>query len=467
MDLLSPVEAAPAPLSLGRAAARTLATTAKSAPQMAGISPRWLVRMLPWEEVPGATYRVNRRLAYPLGGGRASFAPAGAAVEVIPPSLRELPPLRDVDDEAVLAALARGFAQRRAAAGEVIAQAGRPLDRLLLVVHGRLSRIGAGAYGGGTLLGALGVGDYAGEQALLGSTSRWDVTLRASTACTVLELRRGAIERVLRRSASLRTGLARFQAEPGRPANKAGEASVELASGHGGEPALPGTFVDYEAAPREHPLHVTQTLLRVHTRVSDLYSDPMDQVEQQIRLTVEAVRERQESELLNNPDWGLLHIVDPRQRVQPRTGPPTPEDLDQLLARRRRSKLFLAHPRTIAAFSRECTRRGVYPGTVEVDQQPILAWRGVPMFPCDKIPVGPGQTSSILVLRTGCQDEGVIGLRQTGIPDEREPGLSVRFRGVDERAIASYLVSAYFSVAVLVPDALGMLEGVEIARWDG
>jgi hypothetical protein len=36
--------------------------------------------------------------------------------------------------------------------------------------------------------------------------------------------------------------------------------------------------------------------------------------------------------------------------------------------------------------------------------------------------------------------------------------------GINEKAIISYLVSAYYAVAVLVPDALGMLDNVEIGR---
>ncbi|GAB4008052.1 hypothetical protein GCM10029992_63450 [Glycomyces albus] len=58
----------------------------------------------------------------------------------------------------------------------------------------------------------------------------------------------------------------------------------------------------------------------------------------------------------------------------------------------------------------------------------------------------------------------MIGLHQTGLPDEFEPSLSVRFMGVDEKAVMSYLVTAYFSCAILVPDALGVLENVEIGR---
>jgi hypothetical protein len=72
--------------------------------------------------------------------------------------------------------------------------------------------------------------------------------------------------------------------------------------------------------------------------------------------------------------------------------------------------------------------------------------------------------TAILALRTGEESQGVIGLHQTGIPDEYQPGLSVRFMGINEKAVISYLVSAYYSVAILVPDALGVLLNVEISR---
>ena len=59
-------------LSLGTAAARNLATTTKSVPQMQGITSRWLLRVLPWVKVTGGAYRVNRRLSYTVGDGRVS-----------------------------------------------------------------------------------------------------------------------------------------------------------------------------------------------------------------------------------------------------------------------------------------------------------------------------------------------------------------------------------------------------------
>ncbi|MDQ3773416.1 MAG: Crp/Fnr family transcriptional regulator, partial [Pseudomonadota bacterium] len=70
--------------SLDTAAARNLATTTKSVPQMQEITSRWLLRMLPWVEVSGGTYRVNRRLSYAVGDGRVTFTTTGAEVRVIP-----------------------------------------------------------------------------------------------------------------------------------------------------------------------------------------------------------------------------------------------------------------------------------------------------------------------------------------------------------------------------------------------
>ncbi|MEU2775172.1 sigma-70 family RNA polymerase sigma factor [Streptomyces sp. NPDC007162] len=197
-----------------------------------------------------------------------------------------------------------------------------------------------------------------------------------------------------------------------------------------------------------------------------LLTQPMNQTEQQLRLTVQVLRERQEHELVNNRDFGLLHNADHGQRISTRSGPPTPDDLDELLAMRRETTHLFAHPRAIAAFGRECNKRGLYFGGVEVGGHRLPAWRGVPLLPCGKIPVSKSRTSSIIAMRAGEQDQGVVGLFQTGLPDEVEPGLNVRFMGINEQAVASYLVSTYYSAAVLVPDALGVLENVEVSRRD-
>lgn len=451
-------------LSLSTAAARNLATTTKSVPQMQGISPRWLLRALPWEEVSAGTYRVNRRLTYTLGDGRVTFTNVGADVRVVPQELRELPLLRGFDDEDTLAALADRFEQRELPAGQVIAEFGNTADRLYIIAHGKVSKIGTGKYGEQTVLGVLTDGDYFGASVLAEPDGIWEYTTRTLTPCILVALPRTAIEQVTERSEALRTHIQRMLARPARSANRKGEAAIDLSAGHSGEPDLPGTFVDYDLEPREYPLSVAQTVLRIHSRVADLYNNPMNQVEQQLRLTVHALRETQERELINNREFGLLHNADLSQRISTVAGPPAPNDMDELVSRRRKTRFFLAHPRAIAAFGRECTKRGIDPDPVERDGRVFPAWRGVPILPCDKIPISETRTTSILAMRVGAKDEGVVGLHQTGLPDEVEPGLNVRFAGINEKAILSYVVSTYFSVALLVPDALGVLENVEIGR---
>ena len=450
--------------SLDTAAARNLATTTKSAPQMRGISSRWVIRTLPWVDVPGGTYRVNRRLRHTAGRGRLAFVRNGSQVELLASTLRELPLLREIDEAGLLAELAGRFVQRGFARGQVLAEAGRPATELLVVVHGKVEEVGDGKYGAPAVVRGFADGDYIGEQSLAEADSPWDNGIRATTSGTLLYLSRRAFQEVADRSELLRAQIRRHAADSLRSRNQHGEAAIDLAAGHAGEALLPTTFVDYELHPREYELSTVQTVLRVHSRVADLYNGPMDQLEQQLKLTVHELRERQEFELINNRDFGLLHNADHDQRIQTHSGPPTPDDLDDLLSLCRDTDVMFAHPKAIAAFGRECNRRGVYFGRADLDGHLMPAWRGVPLLPCGKIPVQAGSTTSILALRTGEDDQGVVGLWQTGIPDEREPGLSVRSMGVTGKAITEYLVSTYFSAAVLVPDAMSVLENVELGR---
>lgn len=454
------------PMSLATAAARNLSTTTKTVPQMQEITSRWLLRLLPWTNVAGGVYRVNRRLTYAIGDGRVSFSNIGASVRVVPPELCELPLLHDFDrEDEALPAMADRFVQMEFDAGRTIVEIGNPSDQVFLLAHGKAEMVGPGKYGEKTVLCVLADGDHFGDRSLLDPETVWEYTIRAVSPCTVLMLPQRAFDELLIQSETLRAHVEQVRAQPEKPMNTKGEAEIAMAAGHSGEPSLPATFVDYELSPREYELSVAQTVLRVHSRVADLYNEPMNQVEQQLRLTIEALRERQEHEMINNRDFGLLHNADLRQRIQTRSGRPTPDDMDELLSRRRKTRFFFAHPKAIAAFGRECNRRGIYPDSVDVLGHAIPAWRGVPILPCNKIPVSKERTSPIIAMRVGEEDQGVVGLHQIGIPDEYQPGLSVRFMGINEKAIISYLVSAYYSVAILIPDALGVLENVEIGHY--
>ena len=246
---------------------------------------------------------------------------------------------------------------------------------------------------------------------------------------------------------------------PTRP----GTRTVECSPGE--DVDLPEIYVDYEEKPREYTLSAVTTVLDLQTRISDMYRSPHDQIKEQLRLIIEKVKERQESELINNTEYGLLNNVDESMRVKTRKGAPTPDDLDELIARVwKEPAFFLAHPRAIAAFGRECTRRGVPPPTATIFGSPFLTWRGLPLVPSDKVPIKAEKTN-ILLLRTGEKKQGAVGLFQPGIPGEVSPSLSVRFMGINHKAIASYLISLYCSLAILTEDAVGVLEGASVDQY--
>lgn len=152
----------------------------------------------------------------------------------------------------------------------------------------------------------------------------------------------------------------------------------------------------------------------------------------------------------------------PRQRLHTRHGPPTPADLDALVARRRKTRVLLP------TRARSPPSAGSAAGAART--RPRANWRAVGCGPgvaspcCRATGSRCGTTPPPSSPCTGPADEGVAGLHQPGTPEEHEPSLNVRFMGINEQAVASYLVSPYFSAAVLVPDALGVLEDVEADR---
>lgn len=259
--------------------------------------------------------------------------------------------------------------------------------------------------------------------------------------------------------------------------NKVVEGDTPLDALCGQDPGkvdIPQGFVEYQSKPREYLLSSIATIINVDTKVTDVYSSPYDQTAEQLSLGIESLRERQESQIINNDDYGLLKNVAPSQRIKPRkNGSPTPDDLDELLSKVwKEPSFFLAHPRAIAAFGREATRRGVPPATVQLAGAVFIQWRGIPLVPTNKLfvdglkePQSLTGKTNILLVRTGENKRGVVGLYQAGLPGEQSRGLAVRFRGVNDQGVASYLLSLYCSAAILADDALAVLEDVEVGNY--
>ncbi len=130
------------------------------------------------------------------------------------------------------------------------------------------------------------------------------MTIRTITPCILLSLSRKDLDASLSVPPVLQSEFQRVIAEHQTlqsTVNRYGERNIDLVSGFAENVEIPETFVDYAAQPREYSLSAVQTVVRVHTRVSDLYNDPYDQLEEQMRLTIEGIKERQEWELINSP----------------------------------------------------------------------------------------------------------------------------------------------------------------------
>ncbi|MBQ3920515.1 MAG: hypothetical protein II695_12635 [Oscillospiraceae bacterium] len=255
---------------------------------------------------------------------------------------------------------------------------------------------------------------------------------------------------------------------------KEGETPLDvLCSSEKKSDIIPQGYVEYEEDPRELQLASISTIINIDTAVADVYGSPYDQVKEQLDLAIDSLRERQESQLINNDDYGLLKNIADSQRIQTRNGAPTPDDLDELITKVwKEPSFFLAHPRAIAAFERECTKRGVPPVTVNIAGGTFITWRGIPIIPTDKLlvdglknPKSKSGKTNILLIRTGEAKRGVIGLFQRNLKNEQSRGLSVRFRGIDDKGVASYLLSLYCSAAILADDAIAVLEDVEVGEY--
>jgi hypothetical protein len=460
--------------SVTTSVAKNLANTTKTAPKMMSITPRWLLSLLPWVQVDGGTYRVNRtkvelskaeRIGIDVSSGVASFAPE---------ALRSVPLFSRLPDS-IVGRMTSRFKTEEVSLGNKLIVEGQDGNTFFVIAQGQVEVLSKGVHGSDLRLALLTDGEYFGETDVV-SDKPSDVTVRTITPCILLTLSQKDLESALAEDPNLSEEFKKIIAEHQElqsTVNRYGERNIDLVSGFAENVEIPETFVDYSATPREYSLSTVQTIVRVHTRVSDLYNDPYDQLEEQMRLTIEGIKERQEWELINSTKFGLIHSVDPAMRISTRYGAPTPDDLDELLALVwKKPAFFLAHPKAIAAFERECTWRGVPPVKQNLFGIPVITWRGIPLVPCDKLEMKSRYqsnqwygTTSILLLRVGDADQGVVGLHQAGIPGEIMPSLSARLMGLDSLGVASYLLTLYFSCAVQTDDALGVLENVEVGYY--
>jgi CRP-like cAMP-binding protein len=230
--------------ALRASAARNLATTTKTVPQMATITPRWLLRLLPWVDVEAGIYRVNRVRS--VGG---TFERVGARVDgerayLEPHSLRAIPVLRDLD-QATLDQLPQMFETLQVPPGTTIVTEGSTGDRFYVLAQGKVDVWTTSPTGQRTSLGILRDGDYFGEIALLNDEPR-GANVEALAPSLLLTLRRDQFSTLVNDPA-LRERLLAVAAE--RTQSRREAAAEVMLGGLEGEPEITQTYVHFEEPP--------------------------------------------------------------------------------------------------------------------------------------------------------------------------------------------------------------------------
>src|SRR5580704_17451908 len=150
--------------SVTTSVAKNLADTTKTSPKMMSITPRWLLSLLPWVQVHGGTYRVNRTKVELPRAERIGVDISGATASFPPESLRSVPLFSKLP-EAVIGRMASRFKTEEVSLGSNL--------RIALLTEG----------------------EFFGETDL-DSDKPSEVTIRTITPCVLLTLSRKDLDAV-------------------------------------------------------------------------------------------------------------------------------------------------------------------------------------------------------------------------------------------------------------------------------
>ncbi len=461
--------------SVTTAVARNLANTTKTSPKMMSITPRWSLSLLPWVQVDGGIYRVNRtkvelskaeRIGIDISNGTAAF-PAESLRSV--PLFSKLP-------EAIIGRMAGRFKTEEVSLGNKLLVEGEDRSKFFIIAQGQVEVLSKGVHGSNLRIALLTEGEFFGESDLVSDkpsemTVRNDYPMRSfdplpersgCCACRTTEHERRVQQGDYRASRVAIVGQSLWRAK-----HRFGFGFAEKTSKF--QRPLSTTLLSRKSMlyPPSRRSYASIHAYRISITV------PTINLKSKMRLTVEGIKRASGVGAYQQSEVRFAAFCRPSHAISTRYGAPTPDDLDEMLALVwKKPAFFLAHPKRSLLLSEMCTWRGVPPVTSEIFGFPVILWRGVPIIPCDKLEVKSRNqsnqwfgTTSILLLRVGEEHQGVVGLHQSGIPGEIAPSLSARLMGLDSLGVTSYLLTLYFSVAVLTDDALAVLENVEVGYY--
>ena len=173
--------------SVTTATARRLATTTKTAPQMGSITPRLLLKLLPWVQVSGGTFRVNRTKVELRKNDRLPIQYVNGVPSFTAKNLKAIPLFSEFDDE-ILNRLVSSFEAKEVDVDKLFVEEGKDKQRFFIVASGQAEVISKGPHGEDLRIALLGDGEYFGEADLLDEQES-TVSVRAITPTVFLGLK--------------------------------------------------------------------------------------------------------------------------------------------------------------------------------------------------------------------------------------------------------------------------------------
>jgi CRP-like cAMP-binding protein len=173
-----------------------------TAPQMLAVSPRWLLHLLPWVNIEGGAYQVNRRRIVLRQSDRIEARLEDNTPRLEPPAMRALALLRSAEPP-LLEAITNLLVQERHDTGHELYKEGDTGEKLYIIVKGQVEITTTDAHGERLRLALYGDGDFFGETAFLNDW-RHTTTARTLVPSVFMTLERARFRAMLESSPELR-----------------------------------------------------------------------------------------------------------------------------------------------------------------------------------------------------------------------------------------------------------------------
>lgn len=237
--------------SVTTSVARNLATSTKTSPKMMSITPRYLLKLLPWVQVNGGVYRVNRTKVELAKAERIAVDFDNEVASIPAAALRSVPLFSKLPD-VILERMAGYFRTESVPIGNKLLVEGEDGSKFFIIAQGQVEVLSKGVHGSNLRIALLTEGEFFGESDLT-SDKPSDATIRTITPCVLLTLSSKDLEILLAENPNL---VAEFQKaiaehqELRSSVNRYGERNIDLVSGFAENVEIPETFVDYSPTPR-------------------------------------------------------------------------------------------------------------------------------------------------------------------------------------------------------------------------